>query len=147
MGEPVTLRIAWMGAEYETYQEWKQAFETEHPNVTIEYQFIPYAEGPTVYTTMIEGGNPPDLAYLFMGLVPEYAERGAIEPLDSYMTDAERAEWVAAGLDAGVYKGETYAVPLLGANRTLFVRTDLMQEAGFHWVRQRFAWSEIEPLP
>jgi ABC-type glycerol-3-phosphate transport system substrate-binding protein len=71
-----------MGAEYETYQAWKTQFEAEHPGVTVEYQFIPYAEGPTVFNTMIEGGTTPDLAYLFMGLISEYAERGVLEPLD-----------------------------------------------------------------
>jgi multiple sugar transport system substrate-binding protein len=142
--EPVTLRIAWMGAEYETYQTWKKDFEAAHPGVTLEYQFIPYAEGPTVFNTMIEGGNPPDLAYLFMGLIAEYAERGALEPLDSYMTDEERAEWVAAGLNAGLYKGKTYAVPLLGANRTLFVRPDLMQAAGY--TEPPKTWDEVIDL-
>jgi ABC-type glycerol-3-phosphate transport system substrate-binding protein len=142
--EPVTLRIAWMGAEYETYQTWKKDFEAAHPGVTLEYQFIPYAEGPTVFNTMIEGGNPPDLAYLFMGLIAEYAERGALEPLDSYMTDEERAEWVAAGLNAGLYKGKTYAVPLLGANRTLFVRPDLMQAAGY--TEPPKTWGEVIDL-
>jgi len=142
--EPITLRIAWMGAEYETYQTWKADFEAAHPNVTLEYQFIPYAEGPTVFNTMIEGGNPPDLAYLFMGLISEYAERGALEPLDSYMSDAERAEWVAAGLNAGLYKGETYAVPLLGANRTLFIRSDLMKAAGYDEPPQ--TWDEVMDL-
>lgn len=143
-GEPVTLKIAWMGAEYKTYQVWKEKFEAAHPNVTLEFQYIPYAEGPTVFNTMIEGGTTPDLAYLFMGLVSEYAERGALEPLDDYMADEERAEWVAAGLDAGQYKGKTYAVPLLGANRTLFVRTDLMKAAGYDEPPK--TWDEVLDL-
>ncbi|MEA3336146.1 MAG: sugar ABC transporter substrate-binding protein [Chloroflexota bacterium] len=143
-GEPTALKIAWMGAEYDTYQQWKADFEAAYPNVTIEYQFIPYAEGPTVFNTMIEGGNTPDLAYLFMGLISEYAEREALEPLDNFMSDEERAEWVAAGLGAGEYKGKTYAVPLLGANRTLFVRSDLMKAAGYD--EPPTTWDEVMDL-
>ncbi len=129
---PVTLKIAWMGADYKTYKAWKEKFEAENPGVTIEYQLIPYAEGPTVYNTMIQGGNTPDLAYLFMGMIPEYVERKALVPLDDYMKPEERANWVPAALDAATYKGKTYGVPLIGANRTLYVRPDLMKAAGFN---------------
>jgi len=142
--EPVTLRIAWMGAEYETYQTWKTEFEAEHPGVTVEYQFIPYAEGPTVFNTMIEGGTTPDLAYLFMGLIPEYVERGVLEPLDGYMTPEEQSEWVDAGLKAGEYKGQMYGVPLVGANRTLYVREDLMKAAGYD--EPPTTWPEVIDL-
>ena len=66
---PVTLKIAWMGASMKVYKAWKDKFEADNPGVTIEYQFIPYAEGHTVYNTMIQGGNTPDLAYLLMGMI------------------------------------------------------------------------------
>jgi multiple sugar transport system substrate-binding protein len=128
---PVTLKIAWMGATMKVYRAWKERFEAENPGVTIEYQFIPYAEGPTVYNTMIQGGNTPDLAYLFMGMIPEYVERKALLALDDYMKPDERANWVPAALDAAQYKGKIYGVPLIAANRTLYVRTDLMKAAGY----------------
>ena len=53
----VTLKVAWMGGNMKVYKVWKDAFEAENPGVTVEYQFIPYAEGPTVYNTMIQGGT------------------------------------------------------------------------------------------
>ena len=65
-----------------------------------------------------------------MGMIPEYAERGVLEPLDAFMTAAERGEWIDGALSAGEYKGKTYGVPLVGANRTLYVRRDWMQKAG-----------------
>ncbi len=126
----VTLRIVWMGPELETYGIWKKGFEAEHPGVTIEQQFISYDQGPTFYNTMIQGDNLPDLGFLFMGMIAEYAERGVLEPLDAYMTDAERQEWIDVALSAGEYKDKSYGVPLVGANRTLFVRRDWMQEVG-----------------
>jgi len=129
---PVTLKIAWMGSDYKTYKTWKDTFEKENPGVTIEYQLIPYADGPTVFNTMIQGGNTPDLAYLFMGMIAEYAERKAIQPLDDFMKPEDRAGWVPGALEAAQYKGKTYGVPLIGANRTLFVRTDLMKAAGYN---------------
>ena len=124
------LRIVWMGPELETYGIWKEGFETEHPGVTIEQQFISYDQGPTFYNTMIQGDNLPDLGFLFMGMIAEYAERGVLEPLDAFLTAAEREEWIDVALSAGDYKGKTYGVPLVGANRTLYVRRDWMQEVG-----------------
>ena len=140
----VTLKVAWMGADYKAYADWKQQFEAENPGVTVEYQLIPFAEGPTVYNTMIEGGNTPDLGYLFMGMIAEYAERNAIEPLDSYMSAEDKANWVPAGLDAGTYKGQVYGVPLIAANRTLYVRPDLMEKAGY--TEPPKTWDEVKDL-
>lgn len=88
----VVLKIVWMGPELETYGIWKEGFEAEHPGVTIEQQYVSYDQGPTFYNTMIQGDNLPDLGFLFMGMIPEYAERGVLEPLDAFMTAAERAE-------------------------------------------------------
>ncbi|HEY8201076.1 MAG TPA: hypothetical protein VII47_06960, partial [Actinomycetota bacterium] len=53
----VTLKVAWMGGNMKVYKVWKETFEAENPGVTVEYQLIPYAEGPTVYNTMIQGGT------------------------------------------------------------------------------------------
>ena len=84
------LRIALMGPEHEAYRSWKRTFESEHPGVRIEMQFIAYDQGPTVYNAMIEGDNLPDLGFLFMGLIAEYAEREVLEPLDGHMSPEER---------------------------------------------------------
>ena len=143
-GVTVKLRIAWMGPERETFRAWKKGFEEERPDVEIEQQFIPYDQGPTVYNTMIQGENLPDLGYLFMGMISEYAERGVLEPLDGYMTDAERDEWIAAALSAGKYRGKTYGVPLWGANRVLYVRRDWMDEEGM--TGQPDTWEAVREL-
>ena len=143
-GDTVKLRIAWMGPEREAFRAWKKGFEEERPDVEIEQQFIPYDQGPTVYNTMIQGENLPDLGYLFMGMISEYAERGVLEPLDGYMTDAERDEWIAAALSAGKYRGKTYGVPLWGANRVLYVRRDWMDEEGM--TGQPDTWEAVREL-
>ena len=140
----VTLKVAWMGGNMKVYKVWKEAFEAENSGVTVEYQFIPYAEGPTVYNTMIQGGNTPDLGYLFMGMIPEYAERKALVALDEYMKPADRANWVPAALDAAEYRGKVYGVPLIAANRTLYVRTDLMKAAGVQEAPR--TWAQVRDL-
>ncbi|MDP6778170.1 MAG: sugar ABC transporter substrate-binding protein, partial [Candidatus Latescibacteria bacterium] len=126
----VVLRIAWMGPELETYRVWKRGFESEHPNVTLEYLYIPYDQGPAVYNTMIEGGSLPDLGYVFMGMIPEFAERGALESLDGYLSEEDRSAWLETPLSASEYRGSLYGVPLVGATRTLYVRKDWMAEVG-----------------
>jgi multiple sugar transport system substrate-binding protein len=138
------LRIALMGPELEAYKSWKRTFETEHPNVRIETQFIAYDQGPTVYNAMIEGDNLPDLGFLFMGLIAEYAERNVLESLDVHMSPEERDAWVPIALSAGAYRGTTYAVPIVGGNRTLYVREDWMKEAGFQ--EPPNTWEQVRDL-
>lgn len=138
------LRIALMGPEHEAYRSWKRTFESEHPGVRIEMQFIPYDQGPTVYTAMIEGDNLPDLGFLFMGLIAEYAEREVLEPLDGHMSPEEREAWIPIALSAGEYRGQTYAVPIVAGNRTLYVRKDWMEEAGY--TTPPNTWEQVRDL-
>jgi len=138
------LRIALMGPEHEAYRSWKRTFEAEHPNVRLEMQFIAYDQGPTVYNAMIEGDNLPDLGFLFMGLIAEYAERGVIEPLDGYMSDEDRKGWIPDALSAGHYRGQSYAVPIVAGNRTLYVRQDWMTEAGY--TEPPSSWGQVRDL-
>ena len=74
--------------------------------MTLEQQYVSYDQGPTFYNTMIQGDNLPDLGFLFMGMIPEYAERGVLEPLDAFMTAAERQAWIDVALSAGEYQGK-----------------------------------------
>ena len=142
--ETTVLKIALMGPEHEAYKSWKRTFEAEHPNVRIEMQFIAYDQGPTVYNTMIEGDNLPDLGFLFMGMIAEYAERGVLEPLDTHMSQADREGWVPAALSAGEYRSHTYAVPIVAGNRTLFVRKGWMEEAGYQ--EPPNTWEQVRDL-
>ena len=140
----VVLKIVWMGPELETYKLWKEAFEGEHAGVTLDQQFVSYDQGPTFYNTMIQGDNLPDLGFLFMGMIPEYVERGVLEPLDAYITSAARDEWIDVALSAGEYRGKIYGVPLVGANRTLYVRRDWMREVGENTLPT--TWEEVRAL-
>lgn len=139
----VILRVAWMGTEHETYKKWKVAFEAEHPGVIVEMQFIPYDQGPTVYNTMIQGDNLPDLGYVFMGMIPEFAERGALESLDAYMTNEARQAWLEVPLRAAEYKDKLYGIPLSAANRTLYVRKDWVMAAGLEMPN---TWEAVRDL-
>ena len=129
-GSKVTLNVMMLGPEYAAYKTWKAGFEKDNPNVTVNYQFTPYADAYTVYTTLIEGKKTPDLGYLFMGMIPEYVERGALEPIDEAGNKELVGRFYKSLVDIGRYKDQLWALPLMMGPRSFYIRSDWFKEAG-----------------
>ncbi|MBJ7330055.1 MAG: carbohydrate ABC transporter substrate-binding protein [Solirubrobacteraceae bacterium] len=71
----------WTGDEQKSFQAVLDAFEERYPNVKVKYT----AGGdntPTVLSTAVEGGNPPDVAAVAQpGLVKDFQRKKALKPI------------------------------------------------------------------
>ena len=63
------------------------AFQQAHPNITIQAQAVPYYTFHKKLLTSIAGGQAPDLIRADIIWVPEFADLGALVPLDTSMSD------------------------------------------------------------
>src|SRR5690349_14051183 len=72
----------WTGDEQKSFQAVIDGFKKTHPKVTVKYN--PAGDNtPTVLSTAVQGGNPPDLAAIGQpGVVKQFQEKGALKPLD-----------------------------------------------------------------
>src|SRR5215208_5967100 len=71
----------WSGPEQKNFQMVLDGFTKKYPDVSIKYTSAG-KNTPTVLSTAIAGGNPPDLAAVGQpGLVKQFSERKAIKPL------------------------------------------------------------------
>lgn len=133
-GEKTEL-LLWMppfGTEDTLDKEmWKKVlapFEKENNcNVTVEV--IPWSNYEEKYLTAISSGAGPDLGYMYMEMMNDYIDMGALEPFDSYLTDKEKDNFYY--LDKGVIDGKQYALPIVVGNaRILCYNKKLLEQAG-----------------
>jgi multiple sugar transport system substrate-binding protein len=78
------------------------------------------------------GGNPPDLAGFWSHTVVNYADKGALTPLDSMMKrdGVSRDQYIPAVWEGCEYRGFTWALPTTPATVALHYNRKLFREAG-----------------
>lgn len=93
------------------------------------------------------GGNQaPDVFGYATRWVSEFAELGQLEPLDGYLNDSFKSQFITRLFDAAGYKSKaagkqaTYGLPVAVSARMLFYRKDLFEKAG---VKAPTNWDEL----
>jgi len=93
-------------------------FTAENPDVEVNYT----AAGdqlPTQLSTAVEGGNPPDIAVLPQpGLMRDFAEQGALQPIDFAAADIEE-NFGESVITLGTVDGTLYGFLFKAANKSL----------------------------
>ncbi|MBP2620532.1 ABC transporter substrate-binding protein [Streptococcus panodentis] len=106
-------------------------FEQKHPNVKVVYESgIPKKDYADWLAEQVLKGEQPDL---FM--VPEndftmLASTGTLKPLDSLLTDQEKAAFYPVAYKAGQYQGISYALPVESNPMMMCVNKDLLEKEG-----------------
>jgi multiple sugar transport system substrate-binding protein len=144
---PVTVSFAsWVGGGSE-YQALAAEFQELYPNITIEFQDVPFEEIRTKLLTQVAANNPPDVAYMSSGDVGAFAQRNALVNLEDYISKSsavDRDDFVEAFLQATLVGGEVYGLPITAETTGLFYRTDLFEEAGLDPNNPPKTWEEFE---
>ena len=126
------LRIAavWTGQEAESFQAVLDGFTEQNPDVNVEYDAAG-DELPTVLATAVEGGNPPDLAAVAQpGLIADFAQQGALKPID-FASDTLEENFAEGTVDIGRVDGELYGFLFKAANKsTVWYNVPLFEQAG-----------------
>ena len=125
----ISVLAVWTGAEGEAFQAVLDGFKEENPDVTVSYKSA--SEPATVLSTAVEGGNPPDIAALPQpGFMTDFAQRGALKPID-FARDAIEEGYSESWLDLGTVDGELYGLFFKGANKsTVWYNVAAFEDAG-----------------
>lgn len=107
-------------------------FEEKYPGVKIKSVAIPYDQFYQTLITSIAGGTAPDLIRADLAWVPQLAQMGALEPLDTLMPDfSQYKDSVFPGtLAPNKWKDHYYGLPLDTNTRVLLWNKTLFEEAG-----------------
>ncbi len=111
-----------------------EGFEREHPGVRVDLVEGPHATDlrENLYTASLLAGDPSfDLVYMDVTWTPKFAAAGWLRPLDDdFDTRVQRARFLDAALEAGVYRGHLYRIPVRTDVGLLYYRKDWLQAAG-----------------
>ena len=131
--EPITLRVMhWtdtMTDESEWWSSIVKGFEAEHPNVTIETNFIPFAQYLPSLEAMIAGEELPDVFFGHVK-VAELGRAGAIVNYSEVMDEEFINQFFPGPLRQFTFDGNVYALPWTAQMFGIFVNGAIMEELG-----------------
>src|SRR5690349_18847083 len=86
----VTFTGVWTGDEQKNFQAVIAGFNKQYPNVSVKY--TPAGDQlPTILATAVSGGKPPDMASVPQpGLMKDFQEKGALQPIDYAKDDVSQ---------------------------------------------------------
>ena len=120
----------WTGQEARSFRAVLDGFTQDNPDVSIQYSPVG-DQIPTVLSTAVEGGNPPDLAAVPQpGLVRDFVERDALQPLD-FAEGTINDNFSEGAVDVGTVDGQLYGLLFKAANKsTVWYNVPLFEAAG-----------------
>jgi alpha-glucoside transport system substrate-binding protein len=126
----VSVVGVWTGDEQRSFQAVIDAFNEKFPNVRVRYTSAG-DNVPTVVSTAVEGGNPPDIATIAQpGLIQEFQQKGALRPVD-YARATVAANYPADFVRLGTIDGKLYSFVYKGSNKsTIWYNTSAFENAG-----------------
>lgn len=136
----VQTTAVWTGAEQRSFNAVLDGFRKQYPNVTVKYN-SGGDQLPTVLSTAVEGGNPPDIAVIAQpGLVQEFADKDALKPLD-FAKDTISKNYSPDSIKLGTFNDKLYGLFFKGANKsTMWFNQHSFEDAG---VQAPGTWEEF----
>ncbi|MFF3379755.1 ABC transporter substrate-binding protein [Streptomyces sp. NPDC002680] len=129
-GQTLEVAAVWTGPEQENFTKVLKEFEKR---TGAKVNFVPTGNNTSTFLgTKIEGGQPPDVAFLpQVGVLHQFAEKGWIKPLG---TDAQAQldkNFSAGWKDLGAFEGKQYGIYVKAANKSLvWYNTAAFEAAG-----------------
>ncbi|MEG2021106.1 MAG: sugar ABC transporter substrate-binding protein, partial [Oscillospiraceae bacterium] len=89
------------------------SFEKEH-NVTVNVEIVPWGNYEEKYLTGITSGKGPDVGYMYMEMITDFIDMGALEPFDEYLDQKAKDNFLY--LKNGLIRGKQYCLPIVVGN-------------------------------
>lgn len=127
-----TISVAgvWSGQEEESFKAVIAAFNEQQPDVTVNYTSAG-DQLPTVLSTAVQGGNPPDIAMVAQpGAMRDFVTRNALQPIEFARDDAA-ANFSESIVGIGEVDGTLYGLLFKAANKSLgWYNVPVFEDAG-----------------
>jgi arabinogalactan oligomer/maltooligosaccharide transport system substrate-binding protein len=87
------------------------AFQKANPTIRVNTVYVPFDQAQAKFATAAQGGKAPDVLRAEIAWIADYAARSFLADLTSYVSAADRADFLPSAFAYGLWKGKTYAVP------------------------------------
>lgn len=146
-GEGATIRFSWWGsdARHQMNQDLIDAFEAEHPDITVTPDYTDWGGYWDKLATQTAGGDTPDVLMQEERYLREYADRGVLADMSEY--DIDTAQIDESILGSGEFNGGLWGIPT-GVNvRVMMADPQLFDEAGVEMPDDTtWTWDEYHEL-
>ena len=147
--DEITLTMsAWDVATTPYWQAVIDAYEAEHPNVTVELIDVPSADYQDTMNIRLSGGDDTDI--ITVKDIPGYSAmltRGQIVPLNDYIeaSDVDLSAYSGAAEEL-TYDGSIYALPFRSDIWILYYNKTIFDAAGLDYPTNDMTWDEFDAL-
>ena len=125
---------------------WKELikrFNEEYPDVTVNYESVPFAEAQNKFkTAAASGSGAPDILRAEVAWVPEFASLGYLYSLEGTELLEDKDDFLETPLSSNVFDGQTYGVPQVTDTLALMYNKKLFEEAGIEAAPT--TWAEVQ---
>lgn len=141
----LTAELTWWDTsdpdnEGPAFQDLIAQFNETYPNVTINYQSVPFAEAQNKFKTAAASqSGAPDILRAEVAWVPEFASLGYLYALDG--TELLEGNFLETPMSSNVYDGKTYGVPQVTDTLGLMYNKQLFEKAGIEAAPT--TWEEV----
>lgn len=120
-------------------------FMADNPNIKVEITgYPPNDEGFAKLTAALQSGQGIDLLRMSSDRLPQYVAEDLVEPIDSYLTAADKADILPNVLDVTRLKdGKAYSWPLWVVPMGIYVNKDVFAEAKVDLPPQNWTWEQF----
>ncbi|MFD0307621.1 ABC transporter substrate-binding protein [Streptomyces sp. NPDC127119] len=129
-GQKLEVAAVWTGPEQDNFTKVLDEFEKR---TGAEVAYVPTGNNTSTFLgTKIEGGKPPNVAFLpQVGVLHQFAEKGWVKPLGAEAKAELDKNFSKGWQDLGSYEGEQYGVYAKAANKSLvWYNTAAFEAAG-----------------
>jgi multiple sugar transport system substrate-binding protein len=141
----VTITFSWWGnaSRAKATVAAIKLFEKAHPNITVDTEYTPFGTYEQKIATQAAGGSMPDLVTIDRGVQNEYAQRGLLLDLSSYVGKTLQLSGLnSAFVSSGQTSGKQYAVPMAQNSQSIVVDQTRVQSLGLSMPQAGWTWSQ-----
>jgi multiple sugar transport system substrate-binding protein len=120
------------------------AYEAEHPGITVEHQQTAYGDFLQTILTSRVGGTAPDIVNVYSVWVPQLAAAGALEPPPADVADWINASYSPSTVGAATVNGQLWGIPTELSIYALVYNKQLLEAAGF--TEPPKTWAELREM-
>ena len=125
------------------FEELISRFNEEYPNITINYQSVPFGDAQNQFKTAAEAGTgAPDILRAEVAWVPEFASLGYLYALDGSELLADADDYYETPLSSNKFDGQTFGVPQVTDSLALLYNKEIFEAAGI--TEAPTTWDEVK---
>lgn len=123
-------------------------FNASQDRITVKTNIMPWDTLYQKVLTAVAGNDGPDIVAMSASRLPQFADEGLFQPVDDYYEnpDFDSDALVEAVVDASVFDGQNYGVPVNYATMMMYYNKALFEKAGLDPEAPPTTWDEFAAM-